>query len=99
MTTLITNTDGTTYRTTINQVVFKGCDIKPIGKTGYFSEKVPASGPSQGSKVSTAPAVYRLRDKDNKVINHFLSMKNLKAFLQRNDMVAINANKKTASQA
>jgi hypothetical protein len=48
MTTLITNKDGTTYETTIAQVVFKGCELKPIGKTGYFSEKIPASGPSQG---------------------------------------------------
>tara|TARA_R110000803_G_scaffold87175_1_gene153766 strand:+ start:167 stop:616 length:450 start_codon:yes stop_codon:yes gene_type:complete len=87
------------YTTTINQVVFKGCEIKPIGKTGYFSEKIPASGPSQGSKGSTAPAVYRLRGPDNKVIDQFLSLASLRAAMVRRGISTKPTKKETAAEA
>ena len=99
MTTLITNTDDTTYKTDIAQVWLKGCEIKPIGKTGYSSEKLPASGPPQGGTGSTAPAIYRLRDASNKVIDQFLSMASLKAFMKRNNIITVKAKKETIKEA
>ena len=99
MTTLITNIDGSSYETTIAQVWLKGCEIMPIGKTGYFSEKIPASGPSQGGKGSTAPAIYRLRDKYNKVIDQYLSMASLKAGMVRRGLTTIKTKSETIAQA
>lgn len=100
----IKDADGSTipgagYETTIAQVWLKGCEIKPIGKTGYFSEKIPASGPSQGSTGSTAPAVYRLRDQNNKVIDQFLSIANLKASMKRRGIISTPTKKETIAQA
>jgi hypothetical protein len=97
MTTLITNKDGTTYETTIAQVVFKGCEIKPIGTTGYFSEKVP-HGIDRNGKTS-APAIYRLRGPNNKVIDQYLSMASLKAGMVRRGLTTIKTKIETIAQA
>ena len=83
---------GMAYSTPIAQVVFKGCELKPIGKTGYFSEKIP-HGIDRNNKTS-APAIYRLRGPDNKVIDQYLSMSSLKAGMLRRGLTAGKAKKK-----
>ena len=84
---------GKPYETDIPLVWTTGCEIKPIGKTGYFSEKVP-------SVSSKAPTYYRLRGPDHAVIDHFLSMASLKASMARKRLnMPVKAKKETIREA
>lgn len=69
--TYITPLHHAEYETDIALVMTKGTRKKPIGKTGYSSQKVV-------SVSSKAPTYYRLINKDGKTIDQFLSMKVLK---------------------
>jgi hypothetical protein len=77
------------YTTTIDLVLTKGCEIKPIGKSGYTSEKVP-------SVSSKAPTIYRLRDSlaPDTVIDQYLSMAALKAGMKRRGLLPTKRVKK-----
>jgi len=84
---------GEAYETDIPLVLTKGCEIKPIGKTGYQSEKVP-------SVSSKAPTYYRLRDRQGITIDHFLSMACLKDYMSRHGLnTPVKTKKETLKEA